>query len=81
MKMPNCPACGSPVTPAVTTDGDRVALETFTDTTGDDRYRIVQTTPGEIRANLTVEKVSAQAPVAAYPDHRKDCPAHANGLS
>jgi hypothetical protein len=79
--MANCTACGSPVTPAVTTDGEQIQLETFTDTTGDGRYRIVETRPGQIRAHLTVEPVPRQSLAAAYPDHRKDCPAHGNGLA
>lgn len=78
--MASCPACGSEVTPAVTTDGEQVALEKYTDTTGRDRYRIVEAKPGEIRAHLVVEKLAATSTAAAYPDHRNDCPAHGNGL-
>jgi hypothetical protein len=79
--MANCPACGSPVTPAVTTDGLLVALETYADTTGRGRYRIIDTKPGDIRAKLTVEQVAPQAHIPAFPDHRLDCPAHGNGLT
>lgn len=70
-----CPACGASVTHARTRTGDNVPLEKWTEPTGGERYRIV-----EIGPPLIVELVSAQSPIDAYPDHRKDCPDHGNGL-
>lgn len=51
-------------------------LEKWTDTVGEDRYRIVTLGPP-----LIVAVVPEQSTVAAYPDHRKDCPDYGNGLS
>lgn len=69
-----CPDCGAEITHAVTANGERVPLEKWTDSTGPNRYRVVNFTP------LTVEPVSESSPIDAYPDHRLDCPAHGNGI-
>jgi hypothetical protein len=73
--MASCPACGADITHARTEAGENVPLEKWTDTVGEDRYRVVAFGPP-----LTVAKVSESAPIAAYPDHRKDCPDYGNGL-
>lgn len=73
--MASCPACGADITWAQARDGEKVPLEKYTEPTGDDRYRVTEFNP------LRVEKVSAQSPIDAYPDHRKDCPDYGNGLA
>lgn len=73
--MARCPGCGVDVTIAQTPDGQRVPLEKWTESTGGDRYRVVD--GGD---PLVVEMVSPASNVDAYPDHRKDCPTHGNGL-
>lgn len=74
--MANCPSCGAPITHTHTADGEHVPVENYEDTTGDKRYRIVKVGPPHI-----VEAVAEGSPTPAFPDHRKECPAHANGLS
>lgn len=73
--MASCPSCGADVTHAKLRNGENVPLERWTDTTGKDRYRIVELGPP-----LVVELVSEQSNIDAYPDHRIDCPGHGNGL-
>lgn len=73
--MASCPACGADITHAKTEHGATVPLEKWTDTTGAGRYRIVELGPP-----LVVAEVAASSAIDAYPDHRKDCPAHGNGL-
>jgi hypothetical protein len=63
------------VTSARTRDGEVVLLEKWTETEGDRRYRVVEPTSPPV-----VELVSPASTFDAYPDHRKDCPAHGNGL-
>lgn len=73
--MASCPSCGATIQHArVKSTGDNVPLEHFTDTTGANRYRIIEFDP------LTCELVAETSAVDAYPDHRIDCPAHGNGL-
>lgn len=79
--MASCPDCGSPIKPARTRQGERIPLETFTDTVGDKRYRVLEVVPRHDQDPVVlVEPVAPQSNGAAYPDHRKDCPAHGNGL-
>jgi hypothetical protein len=73
--MASCPACGADITHAKLHDGTNVPLERWTDTTGNERFRIVHLGPP-----LIVERVSPQSAIDAYPDHRVDCPAYGNGL-
>lgn len=73
--MANCPSCGSGITHARLADGTHIPIENFEDTTGDRRYRIVKVGPPHI-----VEPVAESSPLPAFPDHRKECPAHGNGL-
>jgi len=73
--MADCPSCGSPITHTQTRDGERIPIESFEDTTGDRRYRIVELGPPHI-----VEPVADSSPTPAFPDHRKECPAYDNGL-
>jgi hypothetical protein len=73
--MASCPDCGADITHAETSKGEHLPLEKWTEPTGDRRYRIVRFGPPMI-----AELVSASSTAAAYPDHRKDCPAHGNGL-
>lgn len=73
--MPDCPSCGAPIQHAKLADGTNVPLETFTEPDGDRRYRITELGPP-----LKIEAVSVSSTAPAYPDHRKDCPAHDNGL-
>lgn len=70
-----CPGCGAEITHAKTVSGENVPLERWTDPSGSMRYRIV-----DIGPPLTVEPVSEQSAIDAYPDHRKDCPHGFNGL-
>lgn len=72
--MAICPDCGATVTIAHTPDGMPVPLERWTDSIGAARYRITRIAP------LTVELVSEDSAIDAYPDHRPDCPGHGNGL-
>lgn len=74
--MASCPGCGADITHAQTRGGESVPLEKWTDTTGDRRYRIVKFGPPMI-----AETVSDTSAIDAYPDHRKDCPRHDNGLN
>lgn len=74
--MASCSDCGADITHAKTRGGANIPLEKFTEPDGADRYRIVELGPP-----LIVAAVSPQSPIDAYPDHRKDCPAHGNGLA
>lgn len=73
--MPSCAGCGAEIQHAVTPEGEHIPLERFTEAQGDRRYRITDFGPP-----LRAERVSRQSSIDAYPDHRKDCPAHDNGL-
>lgn len=73
--MASCPGCGATIDHAKLRDGTNIPIERWTDTTGGERYRIVELGPP-----LVVEKVSEHSPIDAHPDHRVDCPDHANGL-
>jgi hypothetical protein len=73
--VPSCPACGADIQHGEIADGTKVPLERFTEPDGDRRYRIVDLGPP-----LKVQMVSPASLIDAYPDHRKDCPAHGNGL-
>lgn len=74
--MASCPACGADITHAKTRDGENIPLENYTEPTGDRRWRVVEFGPP-----LIVEPVAASSTVAAYPDHRVDCPDYGNGLT
>lgn len=78
--MAICPDCGAEISHARTREGEHVPLDKFTDPTGTRRYRIVDTAVEDTRTMLIVEPVADSAPLEAYPDHRKDCPAHGRGL-
>lgn len=72
--MTRCPACGATVQVAHLAEGT-VPLEVHTDASTDAaRYRIIGFDP------LRAERVPDKAPGDFYPDHRADCPGHANGL-
>jgi hypothetical protein len=73
--MASCSACGANITHAKTETGENVPIERWTDTDGPDRYRIIKLGPP-----LIVAKVAHGSPIDAYPDHRRDCPDHGNGL-
>lgn len=74
--MASCPSCGADITHARTREGDNVPLEKWTEPgPSEKRYRIVELGPP-----LVVEPVTVTSAIDAYPDHRKDCPAHDNGL-
>lgn len=73
---PTCRACGARVIAAVVkATGQPIALEAYTEPSGDGRYRVVE--PG---SPLVVEPVSDHRPVDAYPAHELDCPGGRNGL-
>lgn len=73
--MPSCPGCGAEIQHTQTAEGEHVPLEKYAEPTGDRRYRIIAFGPP-----LICEPVSASSTASAYPDHRKDCPDHDNGL-
>lgn len=75
--MASCPACGATIQHAKTRDGAHIPLEVFTEPQGSERYRVVDAKVG----GLVVDRVTDDAPIDAYPDHRKDCPDHGNGLT
>lgn len=76
MATATCPDCGAEITHAKTEDGEDIPLDKFTEPAGTPRrYRIVGLGPP-----LTVEMVSPESAIDAYPDHRTDCPGHGNGL-
>lgn len=77
--MASCPACGATIQHATTRDGVHVPLEVFTEPQGSERYRVVASP--SVAEGLVVDRVTDDAPIDAYPDHRKDCPDHGNGLS
>lgn len=72
----SCPSCGAEVIHGETAEGETVPLERWTSPDGENRYRIVKFVPN---GHHLVEKIQ-EAMVDGYPDHREDCPAHANGL-
>lgn len=74
--MASCRDCGADITHAQTSEGEHIPLEKWTEPSGDRRYRVVEFGPP-----LIAELVSSSSPAAAYPDHRKDCPSHGNGLN
>lgn len=74
--MASCPSCGADIQHAKLSDGTNIPLETFTEPDGTQRYRVVELGPP-----LLVEPVHPEHALNAYPDHRKDCPAHGNGLT
>jgi hypothetical protein len=73
--MASCPACGANITHAKTADGENVPLEKYTDTSGPDRYRIIDAVSPPV-----VEKVPPSSTLDCFPDHRLDCPDYGNGL-
>lgn len=76
--MARCPGCGADIQHGRLEgqEDTSVPLEMWTESgPSPDRYRIVQLGPP-----LVVAPVAERALGDAYPDHRKDCPAHANGL-
>lgn len=75
MPDPACRACGSPVTLAKLPNGDTIELETHTEPTGPNRYRITS-----FVKPLQVEPVPDDRQINAYPAHANDCPAGGNGL-
>jgi hypothetical protein len=74
--MASCRSCGADITVARTRGGEIIPLEKYTEATGDRRYRVVEATDP-----LVVEMVSPTSTADAYPDHRKDCPGHDDGLT
>lgn len=68
------------MTPVVLADGTSIPLEKWTDTTGDHRYRIIEFGDAGAGKPHLAEPVPPASTVAAYPDHRIDCPDFANGL-
>jgi hypothetical protein len=72
--LASCPGCGATIQHARTRDGEKLPLEVNTEVTGSLRYRI-----RELGPPLVVERVRDDAPIDAYPDHRKDCPGYGNG--
>jgi hypothetical protein len=50
-------------------------LEKYTDTSGPDRYRIIDAVSPPV-----VEKVPPSSTLDCFPDHRLDCPDYGNGL-
>jgi hypothetical protein len=73
----SCPACGATIQHARLHDGTNVPLEVFTEPTGSKRYRIIE---AHADTGVQVERVRDDAPIDAFPDHRKDCPGYGNGL-
>lgn len=73
--MASCSGCGADIQHAKTQDGQHVPLERYTELSGDGRYTVVELGPP-----LVVARVAPSSAVAAYPDHRKDCPRYGNGL-
>ncbi len=71
--MSDCRSCGAPISHAQTVDGEAVPLEKWEDTRGV-RYRVIELGPP-----LICEPIPAASTMAAYPDHRLDCPGHDNG--
>jgi 5-deoxy-D-glucuronate isomerase len=76
-----CAACGANIQHGTLADGSKVPLEIYTEPDGDRRYRVTETqaAPERPQPILLVEAVAEDAPVSAYPDHRKECPAYDAG--
>lgn len=75
--MAICPACGATIRHANLADGQKVPLEVYTEPTGAKRYRVME---AHADKGVLVERVRDDAPIDAFPDHRKDCPGYGNGL-
>lgn len=73
--MASCSACGAPVLPAETADGTQLALDRQPETSGSERYRVIENRSPRV----IVERVRDTRPISAYPDHKLDCPAGFNG--